>query len=72
MIEIRELIIRGKVNGEFDSTSQDIAKIIDEKIDKKLSEYNAKLSKSERKNLINQCINELYEKVDFESRLWVI
>ena len=43
--------------------------IIDEKIDKKLSEYNAKLSKSERKNLINQCINELYEKVDFESRL---
>tara|TARA_B100000614_G_C14327293_1_gene403086 strand:- start:77 stop:286 length:210 start_codon:yes stop_codon:yes gene_type:complete len=69
MIEIRELIIRGKVNGEFDSTSQDIAKIIDEKIDKKLSEYNAKLSKSERKNLINQCINELYEKVDFESRL---
>ena len=69
MIEIKELIIRGKVNGEFDSTSQDIAKIIDEKIDKKLSEYNAKLSKSERKNLINQCINELYEKVDFESRL---
>ncbi len=72
MIEIKELIIRGKVNGDFDSTSQDIAKIIDEKIDKKLSEYNAKLSKSERKNLINQCINELYEKVDFESRLWVI
>ena len=69
MIEIKELIIRGKVNGEFDSTSQDIAKIIDEKIDKKLSEYNPKLSKSERKNLINQCINELYEKVDFESRL---
>tara|TARA_Y100000589_G_C27118651_1_gene615416 strand:+ start:261 stop:470 length:210 start_codon:yes stop_codon:yes gene_type:complete len=69
MIEIKELIIRGKVNGDFDSTSQDIAKIIDEKIDKKLSEYNAKLSKSERKNLINQCINELYEKVDFESRL---
>jgi len=69
MIEIKELIIRGKVNGGFDSTSQDIAKIIDEKIDKKLSEYNPKLSKSERKNLINQCINELYEKVDFESRL---
>ena len=69
MIEIKELIIRGKVNGDFDSTSQDIAKIIDEKIDKKLSEYNAKLSKSERKNLINQCINELYEKIDFESRL---
>ena len=69
MIEIKELIIRGKVNGDFDSTSQDIAKIIDEKIDKKLSEYNPKLSKSERKNLINQCINELYEKVDFESRL---
>lgn len=69
MIEIRELIIRGKVNGEFDSTSQDIAKIIDQKIDEKLSQYNAKLSKSERKSLINQCINELYEKIDFESRI---
>ena len=56
MIEIRELIIRGKVNGEFDSTSQDIAKIIDQKIDEKLSQYNAKLSKSERKSLINQCL----------------
>ena len=69
MIEIKELIIRGKVNGEFDSTSHDIALIIDQKIDEKLNKYNAKLSKSERKNLINQCINELYEKIDFESRV---
>ena len=72
MIEIKELIIRGKVNGEFENSDEEIIKIIDERIEEKLNNYNAKLSKGERKNLINQCINEFYDKVELESKLWVI
>jgi len=69
MIEIKELIIRGKVNGEFENSDEEIIKIIDERIEEKLNNYNAKLSKGERKNLINQCINEFYDKVELESKL---
>jgi len=69
MIEIKELIIRGKVNGEFENSDEEIIKIIDERIEEKLNNYSAKLSKGERKNLINQCINEFYDKVELESKL---
>ena len=69
MIEIKELKIRGKVNGEFENSDEEIIKIIDERIEEKLNNYNAKLSKGERKNLINQCINEFYDKVELESKL---
>ena len=68
MIEIRELIIRGKVNGSFDQSDQEIIKMIESKIENALSNYDFTLSKGERKSLVNQCIDEIFEKIDFESK----
>tara|TARA_A100001015_G_scaffold289574_1_gene361579 strand:- start:827 stop:1036 length:210 start_codon:yes stop_codon:yes gene_type:complete len=68
MIEIQQLIIKGKINGDFDYTEQEVIKIIDGKIQEHLSNYNFTLSKGERKNLINQCIDEVFEKIDLETK----
>lgn len=68
MIEIQQLIIKGKINGDFDYTEQEVIKIIEGKIQEQLSNYNFTLSKGERKNLINQCIDEVFEKIDLETK----
>ena len=68
MVEIQQLIIRGKINGEFDFSDQEIIKLIENKINEHLSNYNFTLSKGERRNLINQCIEEVFEKIEMETK----
>tara|TARA_B100001939_G_scaffold335712_1_gene337993 strand:- start:112 stop:321 length:210 start_codon:yes stop_codon:yes gene_type:complete len=68
MVEIQQLIIRGKINGEFDFSDQEIIKLIENKINEHLSNYNFTLSKGERRNLINQCIEEVLEKIEMETK----
>jgi len=68
MVEIQQLIIKGKINGEFDFSDQEIIKLIENKINEHLSNYNFTLSKGERRNLINQCIEEVFEKIEMETK----
>jgi len=49
MVEIQQLIIKGKVNGEFDAADQEVIKIINDRIEEYLSRYKFALSKEQKK-----------------------
>lgn len=69
MIEIQELIIKGKINGEFDSTEQEIIKLIDDKIEEYISSYKFGLSKDQKKFLIEECSENVFKKLELELKL---
>ncbi len=69
MIEIQELIIRGKVNGEFDSSDNEIVKLIDDKIEDYISRYKFALSKEQKKLIIDECTEVVLKKIELESKL---
>ena len=69
MIEIQELIIRGKVNGEFDSSDNEIVKLIDDKIEDYISRYKFALSKEQKELIIDECTGTVLKKIELESKL---
>lgn len=69
MIEIQELIIRGKVNGEFDSSDNEVIKLIDDKIEDYISRYKFALSKEQKKLIIDECTEVVLKKIELESKL---
>ena len=69
MIEIQELIIRGKVNGEFDSSDNEVIKLIDDKIEDYISRYKFALSKEQKKLIIDECTEIVLKKIELESKL---
>ena len=69
MIEIQQLIIRGKVNGEFDSSDNEIVKLIDDKIEDYISRYKFALSKEQKKLIIDECTEIVLKKIELESKL---
>tara|TARA_Y100000766_G_C18687164_1_gene497623 strand:- start:30 stop:239 length:210 start_codon:yes stop_codon:yes gene_type:complete len=69
MIEIQQLIIKGKVNGEFDTSDNEIIKLIDDKIEDYISRYKFALSKEQKDFLIEECTESVLKKIELESRL---
>tara|TARA_B100001250_G_scaffold413097_1_gene446116 strand:- start:710 stop:916 length:207 start_codon:yes stop_codon:yes gene_type:complete len=61
MVEIQELIIKAKVNSDFEYSKQDVIKIIRDEIRHYVSK-NEVLSQNDKKKLIDDCLhNVLYE-----------
>ena len=71
MIEIQQLIIKGKVNGELDSSDNEIIKLIDDKIEDYISRYKFALSKEQKEFLIEECTESVLKKIELETRLWI-
>ena len=71
MIEIQQLIIKGKVNGELDSSDNEIIKLIDDKIEDYISRYKFALSKEQKELLIEECTESVLKKIELETRLWI-
>ena len=69
MVEIQQLIIKGKVNGEFDATDQEVIKIINDRIEEYLSSYKFALSKEQKKLLIEECTEGVLKKIELDSKL---
>jgi hypothetical protein len=69
MIEIQQLIIKGKVNGEFDSSDNEVIKLIDDKIEDYISRYKFALSKEQKKLIIDECTEIVLKKIELESKL---
>ena len=69
MIEIQQLIIKGKVNGEFDSSDNEVIKLIDDKIEDYISRYKFTLSKEQKKLIIDDCTEVVLKKIELESKL---
>ena len=63
MVEIEQLIIRAKVNNEFDYTNQELIKVINEQINDFFSRHDA-LSKKEKNILINDCLDLVFDKIE--------
>ena len=68
MVEIEQLIITAKVNNEFDFTEQELIKVINEQIHDFLSKHDA-LSAKEKKEIINDCVNTVFEKIEQNIKL---
>jgi hypothetical protein len=60
---INELIIKGKINGGDESTEADIVKLIDERTKGATAAKNY-LSESERRALINECVEEVMSRLN--------
>lgn len=69
MVEIQQLIIKGKVNGEFDATDQEVIKIINDRIEEYISRYKFALSKEQKKYLIEECTESVLKKIELDSKL---
>lgn len=62
-IEIKELIVKGKINGSGSIEEKDIIEIIN---NLKESESNGEssLSESERRSLVDECVQDVITKLD--------
>ena len=69
MVEIQQLIIKGRVNGEFDAADQEVIKIINDRIEEYLSRYKFALSKEQKKPLIDECTDGVLKKIELDSKL---
>ena len=69
MVEIQQLIIKGKVNGEFDAADQEVIKIINDRIEEYLSRYKFALSKEQKKHIIDECTDGVLKKIELDSKL---
>lgn len=66
-VEIKELVIKGKVNKQSFNSEQDIVKLIDSRLSKKSS--SASLKETDKRKLIDECVlavlNELESKLGY-------
>jgi hypothetical protein len=65
-VEIKELIIQGKVKGSSTATDQDIIKIIDSKLTENVT--SASLGESEKRSIIDECVIEVLNKIETKFR----
>ena len=68
MVEIQQLIIKAKVNSEFDYSEQELIKVINEQIHDFFSKHDA-LSVKEKKEIINDCVSTVFEKIEQNIKL---
>ena len=68
MVEIQQMIIRARVNGEFDETDQELIQIVEELVDEKIKSLGG-LSKNEKKQMIEECVRTVFEKIEYKLKL---
>jgi|TARA_B110000908_G_C10171236_1_gene410931 hypothetical protein len=65
-VEIKELIIQGKIKGSSTATDQDIIKIIDSKLNDNIT--SASLDESEKRSIIDECVLEVLNQIENKFR----
>jgi hypothetical protein len=65
-VEIKELIIQGKIKGSSTATDQDIIKIIDSKLNDNVT--SASLDESEKRSIIDECVLEVLIQIENKFR----
>jgi hypothetical protein len=65
-VEIKELIIQGKIKGSSTATDQDIIKIIDSKLNDNVT--SASLDESEKRSIIDECVLEVLNQIENKFR----
>jgi len=62
MIEIQQMIVKAKINGAFSETNQDIINTVNDLI-KSYIANNTILNKMERSEVIEECIEVVFDKI---------
>ena len=68
MVEIQQMIVRAKVNGEFDETDQELIQIVEGLVEEKIKNLGG-LSKNEKKPLVEECVRTVFEKIEYKLKL---
>lgn len=68
MVEIQQMIVRAKVNGEFDETDQELIHIVEDLVEEKIKNLGG-LSKNEKKQMIEECVRTVFEKIEYKLKL---
>ena len=68
MVEIQQMIVRAKVNGEFDETDQELIQIVEDLVNEKIKNLGG-LSKNEKKQMIEEWVRTVFEKIEYKLKL---
>lgn len=64
MVEIQQLIIKGRINGSLDSTDHDLLKIVNDQIEKYLVNHNSQISEDQLKVLTEEITESVLSKIE--------
>ena len=62
MVEKQQMIVKARVNDEFDETDQELIKLIDDLVEDHLGK-NSAISKKEKKEIIEECVRIVFDKI---------
>lgn len=62
MVEIQQMIVRARVNDEFDETDQELIKLVDDLVEDHLGK-NSAISTKEKKEIIEECVRIVFDKI---------
>ena len=68
MVEIQQMIVMANVNGEFYETDQELIQIVDDLVNEKIKNLGG-LSKNEKKQMIEECVRTVFEKIEYKLKL---
>tara|TARA_B100001059_G_C17591126_1_gene454705 strand:+ start:175 stop:384 length:210 start_codon:yes stop_codon:yes gene_type:complete len=66
MVEIQQLIIKGKLKGSINATDHDILKLVNNQIEKYLSKHSSKISDDQMKVIIEDITDNVLTKMELD------
>ena len=66
MVEIQQLIIKGKLKGSVNATDHDIVKLVNNQIEKYLSKHSSKISDDQMKVIIEDITDNVLTKMELD------
>ena len=64
MVEIQQLIIKGRINGSLDSTDNELLEIVKNQIEKHLTNHNFNISEDHLKVIIEEITENVINKIE--------
>lgn len=64
MVEIQQLIIKGRINGSLDSTDNELLEIVNNQIEKHLTNHNFHISEDHLKVMIEEITENVINKIE--------
>ena len=66
MVEIQQLIIKGKLKGSVNASDHDVVKLVNNQIEKYLSKHSSKISDDKMKVIIEDITNNVLTKIELD------
>lgn len=66
MVEIQQLIIKGKLKGSVNASDHDIVKLVNNQIEKYLSKHSSKISDDQMKVIIEDITDNVLTKMELD------